>query len=376
MNWNRKSTLRSHRASSAVALAAVLLISCAMGPITQGVGMSTPTGTGGGCQTDTECKGGRVCKAGACVSAGMSDSMRARIDAGDLSTEALQAAVQSNDCHPFPGLEPLLQRIADKEERGFFMEKLAARSAHKEPAKAFGQWLLLVDRRSSLCPEGVTRDQLVAAADGTDASVTEKEVDEAVRNTDCSTLASINSIDLWPFEQRFVNEVAKRRFQEAEVTRRLWLDTLETFEKECHKRLSRRESTEVNTSADKLRRIVGLDDELLIGLRSQLMTAISEGKADAVQKYLSAVTEREKALDGRNAAMYEAKMRTIKAELAEARADAKAASAVAAAQPANAATTTTSASPGTNAAGQVKDAVEATKTAADAVNVARSLFGF
>ena len=364
-----------------VAVSAALLSACGGSygiPMGRELQPAQPVVAGSGCQTDTECKGDRVCKEGACVPPGVSDALRASIQAGDISTEALSAAVQSKDCLPFSGLEPMLQRIADKEERVVFMGKLSVRtSSRQDPGKAFGSWLLLVDKRSQLCPGGVTREQLSAVADGTDASVTEKDVDEAVRNTDCSTLASINSIDLWPFEQRFVSEVAERRFQEAEVTRRLWLDTLETFEMECHKRLTRRESTEVNASADKLRRIVGLDDDLLIGLRTKLMSAVSEGHADEVQKYLSAVTEREKALDGRNAAMYEAKMRTIKAELADARAKASAASSVAATTPRASANGVAPASgSGASAAGQVKDAVETTKAAADAVNVARSIFGF
>lgn len=364
------------RALPMAAIVVVGSVACAM-PMPPPAPTAAVASTG--CQADNDCKGSRICKAGACVSAGMPDEMRANIDAGDISVAALQAAIQNNDCHPFSGLEPVLKQIEDQEQRAIFMSKLAARSTHREPEKAFGEWLFLVDKRAQLCPGGVTREQLAAVAKDTDAAVPEKEIDAAVRNTDCSALAAINSIDLWPFEQRFVNEVAKRQFQEAEVTRRLWLDTLETFEKECHKRLSRRESTEVQTSADKLRRIVGLDDDLLIGLRSKLMSAIAEGKADEVQKYLSAVTEREKALDTRNAAMYEAKMRTIKAELAEARAEAKVAAATAATKPATAATPAATPAAGGSSpstAQQINDAVETTKAASQAVDVARSLFGF
>jgi hypothetical protein len=382
------------RAVPAATLVAALSIACGR-PGAMPAQPMQPSVARTGCQTDNDCKGARVCKAGACVSSGMSAAILANIDAGDVSVEALRAAVQNQDCHPFSGLEPMLERIADTRERGIFMSKLASHSAgRKEPEKAFGEWLLLVNKRAQLCP-GISDDQLASVSRNSNASVSEKVVDEAVRNKDCTTLTTINAIDLWPFEHRFVNEVAKRRFQDAEVTRRLWLETLETFEKECNKGLTRRQSTEVSAAADKLRRIVGLDDELLIGLRSKLMTAIADGHADDVQKYLSAVTEREKALDGRNAAMYEAKMRTIKAELAEARAEAKVAAAAAAAQPARPAKP---AAGGTNAGGtkaggttagatkpsgaepstadQINDAVETTKAAADAVNVARSLFGF
>jgi len=384
-------SLRDHlqRAVPAAALVAALSIACGQPKATPAQPMQ-PSMAGSGCRTDNDCKGARVCKAGACVSSGMSSAILANIDAGDVSVEALRAAVQNQDCHPFSGLEPMLERIADTNERSIFMGKLAAHSAaRKEPEKAFGEWLLLVNKRAQLCP-GISDDQLAAVSKGANASVSEKVVDEAVRTKDCTTLTTINAIDLWPFEHRFVNEVAKRRFQEAEVTRRLWLETLETFEKECHKGLTRRQSTEVNAAADKLRRIVGLDDDLLIGLRSKLMTAIADGNADDVQKYLSAVTEREKALDGRNAAMYEAKMRTIKAELAEARAEAKVAAAAAATQPAKPATPAAGGTkpggtkPGATKPGgaepstadQINDAVETTKAAADAVNVARSLFGF
>ncbi len=334
-----------------------------------------------GCKDDKDCKGGRVCEKGSCVSpSGMTADVKGRIDDGEVTLDLLRAAVDAKDCYEFRGLEHALKQLSDS---AGYRTKLAAHLAENDekaadPASALGEWLLLVERRSQICKSGASRDQLLAVSSDTGAFVDEKIVDKAVKETDCAVLSSVNGLGLWPFESRFVGEVANRDFTKAEVTRRLWIDTIETFTKECGKRLSRREVIEVEAVSDKLRRIVGLDDELLIGLRSKLMAAMEKGDAEAVRSYLASVTEREKALDSRNAAALEAKMRTIQADFEKAREEAKA-SATAAATPAKGSKKPqpgAATEPGAKPAEQIRDAVETTKAAVEAVDVARSLFGF
>ncbi len=358
----------------------VLGIGCAMPPPAP-VTSPAAAASDEGCKDDKDCKGGRVCEKGACVSpSGMTADVKGRIDDGEVTLDLLRAAVDAEDCYEFRGLEHALKQLSDS---AGYRTKLMAHLVDsdekaKEPVSAFGEWLLLVERRSQICKSGAAREQLLAVSSDTGAFVDERIVDKAVKETDCAVLSSINGLGLWPFESQFVGEVANRDFTKAEVTRRLWLDTIETFTKECGKRLSRREVIEVDAVSDKLRRIVGLDDELLIGLRSKLMAAMEQGNAEAVRSYLASVTEREKALDSRNSAALEAKMKTIQADFEKARAEAKA-SATAAATPAKGSKKPQPAAatqPGAKPAEQIRDAVETTKAAVEAVDVARSLFGF
>ena len=356
----------------------VLGIGCGMPPAPAPV--TAPVASDEGCKDDKDCKAGRVCEKGACVSpSGMTADVKGRIDDGEVTLDLLRAAVDAKDCYEFRGLENALKQLSDS---AGYRTKLMAHLVDSdekatEPVSALGEWLLLVERRSQICKSGASREQLLAVSSDTGAFVDEKIVDKAVKETDCAVLSSVNGLGLWPFESQFVGEVANRDFAKAEVTRRLWLDTIETFTKECGKRLSRREVIEVDAVSDKLRRIVGLDDELLIGLRSKLMAAMEQGNAEAVRSYLASVTEREKALDSRNAAALEAKMKTIQADFEKAREEAKAsATAAAPAKGSKKPQAGAATQPGAKPAEQIRDAVETTKAAVEAVDVARSLFGF
>ena len=264
--------------------------------------LSPPQPGGLGCQSDNECEDSHYCNSGACLSRKLTDEMLAKIEAGDVSLQTLEALDRDPNCHPLPGLQPTLKRIEDTEERNAFVSELAGNSSSvADRSDAFVQWLQLADNHVTKCPGDVNREHLIVTAQDSNVSVTEAFVDTALQQPDCAALTSVNRLRLWPFERRLVHEVSERKFQQAEVTRRLWLDTLKTFSSVCKEQLSRREATTVTTSIDKLDRIVGLDDDVLIGLRDKLMTAMENGDADSVRAYVDTIAKRERFLIAANA---------------------------------------------------------------------------
>ncbi len=136
---------------------------------------------------------------------------------------------------------------------------------------------------------------------------------------DCRSLGSVDKLEAWPYKSRFVEEVTSRDFEAAEVTRRVWIDTLEAVEAGCRNGFSRRTAIEFQSRRERLQRIVGLDDPMLIDLRSQMLTAMEGGDAAGVAEYSRAIAQREASLDSANAAVYKAKLdeieRTMDAKL-------------------------------------------------------------
>ncbi|MBW2454164.1 MAG: hypothetical protein JRI68_06625 [Deltaproteobacteria bacterium] len=333
-----------------------------------------------GCQSDSGCKGDRVCRAGTCV-AGLSKELQQRIAQGDISTEALTAAAKTKPCTELPGLAPKLDELSAKlDQREPFMNELAAAGpAAGDPQVSYGLWLLSLEHYGDTCGGAAASTNLGMLSHGSGAVVSEAMVDEAVRGHDCGQLMTFESIQLWPFKRRFTGEVAGRKFEPAEVTRRLWLDTLKQFKTECVKRLSRRKAVALDARMAKLERIVGLDDPTLIELRTKLLTAMEAGNAEEILAYTRAVTERETSLDSRNAAVYEAKLRDTEKDLANDRARlilaqqdaAKAREAAAAAAKAG---NKPPAGTEPNALDDAKKAIDTTHDAIEALEAAKQLF--
>ncbi len=326
-----------------------------------------------GCRADDECKGDRVCRAGTCV-AGINAALRQRIAEGDVSPEALSAAAKTQPCTELPGLAPKLVELdSDLAKRQPFMDQLAAAGAAPgDPQAAYGLWLLSLQRYGVTCGGVAASADYAKLSQGSGAVVGEAMVDEALRGDDCGALMTFESMQLWPFKRRFTQEVAGRNFEPAEVTRRLWVDTLKQFKTECVKRLSRRQTMALNAQVAKLERIVGLDDGTLVTLRSRLLTAMESGNAEEILAYTRAVTERETSLDSRNAAVYEAKLRDTEKDLATDRARLVVAQKEAAeARQVAAAATQTGKTPPAAAEPNVLDDA---KKAIEAVDAARQLF--
>lgn len=178
---------------------------------------------------------------------------------------------------------------------------------------ALTEWLVLASRYQTNCnhrgPDGQNaRDLLVGAP-----VMSETTVERALKGQRCTFLGAMDSSEAWPFPRRFADEVAGSDFQAAEITRVLWLQSLEGYLQTCGQGLSARERVTAETRVKKLDRIIGLDDEILIDLRSKMVASLQAGNADAVLSFSRAVNEREKALDGGHAADYDAKLASIEA---------------------------------------------------------------
>ncbi|MGE0328495.1 MAG: hypothetical protein AB7K71_37560 [Polyangiaceae bacterium] len=206
------------------------------------------------------------------------------------------------------------------------------------------------------------------------ASVSEERVETALSTHDCRSLTLIEKAGLWPFKARFAAEVVESKFPEAEVTRELWLGALETVERECRKRLTRRERAGVGAQIARLKAIIGLDDPVLVDLRSRLLHAMAQGDVDIITTLSSAISDREAAIDKRSARDFETKLKLAEARRRVAekrRAEAEARSRAAEKSPAPSGTKQTE-----GGAAAVEKGISTAKSAKDAYDVARMILPF
>jgi hypothetical protein len=242
-------------------------------------GSSSAATSGAGCSKDADCKGDRVCDEGECVGPGMSLEHVKAAALGSVSIETIDAVLATRKCQPLSGLDPKIEELTTPGEEqaeavSAFTLQLAAESKQfRGASEAYGAWIMRVRDYKRLC--GAKLDKLTVAAltETARATVTEEAVEKAMRSADCSTLTMVDAGNMWPFKQRFSLEVVGRKFTDAEVTRRLWIKMLSSYKKECVKRLSERQKIAVEAQVDKLQRIVGLDDNILVDLRGKLLDA-------------------------------------------------------------------------------------------------------
>ncbi|HWB77181.1 MAG TPA: hypothetical protein VG755_19580 [Nannocystaceae bacterium] len=179
------------------------------------------------------------------------------------------------------------------------------------------QWLVLAHDYLGACVGEAAPEQreLRAHLDGF-APLPETLVDQALDQRRCGLLGAIDEVEMWPYELQFARELQERDFSGAEVTRVLWRDTMSSWLEVCGDGVSRRQRVGAQTRVTKLDRIIGLDDHVLIELRSKMLTALEAGESARILDYSRAISEREKALDSRNAEVYEQKLRDIEAAVA------------------------------------------------------------
>jgi hypothetical protein len=115
-------------------------------------------------------------------------------------------------------------------------------------------------------------------------------------------------MDLWPYDDRFVKAVRGRDFAAAEKTRREWLEALKEARVQCGEVLA---ADRLSARIEALNAIVGLEDEGLIKLRSNLLDALEAGDADALVASARAVAEREKIVDPKGEAVHTARREAI-----------------------------------------------------------------
>ncbi len=340
-----------------------------------GAARSAEAAPGAGCASDADCKGGRACQAGACVTRADPATVRA-VETGSVATAHLSALSQGRQCVSAPGLAAAVDEAASftsGAELETLIDKLGADST-RPPGESLGDWLLAVHDYSRTCNVAVNAERLGQSASRLSAAVSEKTVEDAAKRSDCRQLTGINTLGLWPFEQRFSQEVVARKFSDAEITRKVWLETMKTFGDDCQKRLSQREKIGVATVIERLEGVIGLDDTMLIGLRTKLLAAMEKGDASAIAALSQAVSEREASLGSRRAAS-DLKAEMKKLELRQRIAEKKMAQQATAAAAAPAAPAAAGAPPGAGGP-TAADAVNAVNTGREAVNIARSLFGF
>ncbi len=278
----------------------------------------------------------------------------------------LEAIVASGRCVQLDRMPLVLAGLDDADFR--LQLGTVASEGNRSPAEALTEWLVLAHQYQEICD--LHGDETSDARSYVTESVplAEKTVDGALSQGRCGFLMSVDQLQVWPYEVRMGREVLGRQFEDAEITRRLWLDVLGEFGQKCGETLDRRGRVRLDAQKERLGRIVGLDDPNLIDLRSKMLEALEAGEQEKVLAYAKAVSDREKALDSRRAAAYDAKLAEIEkrvadqdAQLAQTQAGAVAASQQAADASANVAQT----------AQNVETAAQATKAA---VGVIRTLF--
>lgn len=375
MSWRLHAGLGSLAGAATVSLA--VLLACGGAPPPGGGKSTTVTHTAaneGGCSQDSDCKGDRGCVKGKCVDTKLLRAMKR----GEVGIRVVKAATQ--ECKKIKGLLPKISSLTSIDERMEFGKKLQEEDEKLSTARsAYGQWLLAVGVYTKKCQVEADLASIVEGA----GPVSEDEVDKAVKNADCRALQAMDQLSLLPFRERFAEEVMKRSFADAEITRRLWIDTLNEYETNCNKRLSRRETAALGATREKLNRIIGLDDETLIRLRSSLLTAMEKGDANSVLSYSRAVSEREKVLDSMHAAEYDARLKSIEQNVDKLASNTKQASkSGGGGGQARPATAKQGSGGGTtlqdvnNTINTVNNAVNTTKSAVDTTKAVMGLFGF
>jgi hypothetical protein len=274
----------------------------------------TPMGTASdvsvACSTHEQCQDGRRCEKGCCTDTYMLDRIAHH---GDVSLVALQVALRQPSCVPVPNLTVTLENLKKSfEQQTQFANVLYKESAPSGSAPdAYRDWLVAVHTYLDRCGSPVDLSLLAENA----APATERQVEDLVEEKKCATLKAYSDLGVWPYEQRFAREIVKREFSNAEITRKVWLGTLNDYQESCSEELSRRQKAAIDVHRERLERIVGLDDEILIRLRSALLTSLEKGDDQAALSYLRAVSEREAALDSRHKSNYEARVARLASRL-------------------------------------------------------------
>jgi hypothetical protein len=275
----------------------------------------------------------------------------------------LHAIVASGACTKLERMPLVLAQLHDPEFRLQLGD--VASEGTSSPAEALTQWLVLAHQYQQICD--LHGDETTEARSYVTESVPLKEatVDAALAARRCAFLLSVDDLKVWPYEVRMGREILGRQFEDAEITRRLWIDVLDELGTSCGADLDRRGRIRLEAQRERLDRIVGLDDPTLIDLRTKMLEALEGGEQEKVLAYARAVSDREKALDSRRAAEYDAKLAEIERKVAEQGQQLQSGEAVTASRVVDASG---------NAADTATNVANTAKAAATTVNVLRSLF--
>ncbi len=231
----------------------------------------------------------------------------------DPSIAVLRQVVEGQSCVRLNKMPDLLAKLPDDDFR-LDLGKVAA-EANRRPASALTEWLVLAIEYQELCNLHGAQEHEASQYVASGLPIEEKVFEGAVKGRRCHFLAAANASEAWPYEVRMGQEVLRRDFNEAEITRQLWKAMLEDFLSTCGETLSKRETIRAQAGIRRLDRIVGLDDPTLIELRAKYLDAMEAGDEQKILAFAKVIAERETALDARRAGEYEAKLASIESKL-------------------------------------------------------------
>jgi len=234
--------------------------------------------------------------------------------AGKATFAVLEKTAASGQCLPVKAADRVLDKIDGGMSLPVVETNLSRTSGWRKPDVQ--RFLVLTAKYAETCKHDEVNASLIydhVAA----GQIDEETMELAVKRKECGFLKVLAGHDFWPYARTFAGEIETGNFERAEITRVLWIETLEKYEKSCGERLSTRERIAAEAKIRRLHRIIGLDDPTLIEMRLKMVEAIKSGASDKILAYSRAISEREQALDGANAAEYRAKLATIEKSLAE-----------------------------------------------------------
>jgi hypothetical protein len=234
------------------------------------------------------------------------------------SIPILDLVVTQGRCVRLEKMPVTLARLPDADFRLELGRKVS--DERRSAGAALTEWLLLAAQYQELCNLYGADDHNAIKYVDDGLPLEEAVVERAVARGRCGFLSKVDETQTWPYEVHFGEEILRRDFNEAEITRQLWRSTLEDYLKTCGEALPRRAKIRAETQIRRLDRIIGLDDPTLIDLRSKMLDALESGREQQVLAYARAVAERESALDSRSSADFEAKLASIEKTLTEERA--------------------------------------------------------
>jgi len=198
------------------------------------------------------------------------------------------------------------------------LAEIAESQPTSNPPALWGRWAVELYKFNKRCQAGIDEHALDVLVERKHAFLEEALLSSAIRESDCDAIVAVERMEAWPFPFDLAEQLIAGKFHNAEVTRQLWIQTLSQSISSCAQALTDRDKTSIRVHQDRLERLIKLDDELLIDLRKRLSVAIAAGHADEASELAAAISEREAALDTREA---DAQLRA--ARLREAKANAK-----------------------------------------------------
>jgi hypothetical protein len=197
----------------------------------------------------------------------------------------------------------------------FDLNEISESQSTAKPSELWGRWAVELYTFNRRCKAGIDERALTAIVERKHGFLEGGLLASALKEPDCDVVIAVEQMEAWPFPFDLADQLVAGKFHAAEVTRQLWIQSLSQSLSSCAETLNDKDKTSIRVHQSRLEGLVRLDDEMLIDLRKRLSTAISAGRVEEASALAVAVSEREVALDTReaNAQMQAAKLREAKA---------------------------------------------------------------